>query len=95
MTLEDRIAGLNSLIEKIDNLGNEEKEDLYFKASNSNPWFTHDNINLALEGIKIFLNKDILSQWIQNYNLPEKTSRIGIVMAGNIPLVGFHDFLCV
>jgi len=35
-----------------------------------------------------------LQQWVAQYTLPEKIKRVGIVMAGNIPLVGFHDFLC-
>ena len=95
MTLEDRITGLSSLKQRIDGLDGEEKEDLYFRASNSNPWFTHDSIDLAFKGIRIFLDRDTLRTWTGIYQLPDKSLRVGIVMAGNIPLVGFHDLLCV
>ncbi|MEN8251038.1 MAG: acyl-CoA reductase [Bacteroidota bacterium] len=95
MTLDERIDGFSALKAKIEALDNDQKEDLYFKASNTNPWFTNDSIDMALEGIKVFLEKKILKNWTVNYDLPKNPSRIGIVMAGNIPLVGFHDFLCV
>src|SRR6202008_2366716 len=44
------------------------------------------------------LNKGNLEKWINSYNIPPVNScpkQVGIVMAGNIPLVGFHDLLCV
>ncbi|MGI8598298.1 MAG: acyl-CoA reductase, partial [Chitinophagaceae bacterium] len=44
-----------------------------------------------------FLNREVLIRFVNNYNLPPNnvfSKKIGIVMAGNIPLVGFHDFLC-
>jgi len=60
-----------------------------------NAWFTPFNIDLAAQGIaQSFLQKDKLEQWLGNYPMPAKSSKVGIVMAGNIPLVGFHDFLC-
>jgi hypothetical protein len=69
------------------------------KAERVNLWFTHEFIGLAVENIADnFLQKNKLEQWIQHYktNEDEATSKtIGIVMAGNIPLVGFHDMLCV
>jgi len=69
------------------------------KASINNPWFSIEFINLALENItKNFLQRDLLEAWIKQYNLEKElpvVKKIGIIMAGNIPLVGFHDFLCV
>ncbi len=68
-------------------------------AEQENQWFTQENIINALKGISLWLNKDILTKWLSSY--PEldfntaKPKTIGVVMAGNIPLVGFHDFLCV
>jgi hypothetical protein len=68
------------------------------KAGLHNPWFTPEFIDLASQNIALaFLQKDKLSAWAQQYNIPADNTRpenIGIVMAGNIPLVGFHDFLC-
>ncbi|HEX5152897.1 MAG TPA: acyl-CoA reductase [Parafilimonas sp.] len=69
------------------------------KANVNNPWFSIAFINLALENItKNFLQKDLLEAWVKKYDLQEESpfvKKIGIIMAGNIPLVGFHDFLCV
>ena len=67
------------------------------KASLLNPWFTADFIDIAAENIAIhFLEKQKLVDWTSGYKIePIVPKKIGIVMAGNIPLVGFHDLLCV
>ena len=69
------------------------------KASLENPWFTKEFIDISLNNIaNWFLKKDILQKWAIQYNLPEENNSVksvGVVMAGNIPLVGFHDFLSV
>ena len=67
-------------------------------AKNKNPWFSSEFIDLALKNIiQNYLQKDLLQAWINQYDLeePQQKKNVGIVMAGNIPLVGFHDFLCV
>ncbi len=64
-----------------------------------NAWFTPENIRKALAAIATeFLSKKKLEKWLEKYPIsdhlhPQKT--VGLVMAGNIPLVGFHDWLCV
>lgn len=64
-----------------------------------NTWFTIDNINQALQNIAIeFLNRDKLENWISGYGSKitiHDTKTIAIVAAGNIPMVAFHDILCV
>jgi len=63
-----------------------------------NPWFTKDNILQSIKAIGESLGEEKIIQWIKKYpNLQQKNKakRIGVVTAGNIPLVGFHDFLCV
>jgi hypothetical protein len=69
------------------------------KASLQNGWFIPEFVELAVENIaKNFLKKDQLNNWASHYQLPSKNASpkiIGIVMAGNIPLVGFHDLLSV
>lgn len=65
-------------------------------AQEQNGWFTNENIIYALESWSKSLNNKNIIQWIKNYNfnhVNEKT--VAIIMAGNIPLVGFHDFLAV
>lgn len=65
------------------------------RALNQNAWFTADSIQLAVHNIcQAFLQRDKLSSWLQLYTLPQHARTVGLVMAGNIPLVGFHDFLC-
>ncbi len=68
------------------------------RASNENGWFTPEYIDFAIDNIcNAFLQKEKLQAWVAAYNLPEENPNpktIGLVMAGNIPLVGFHDLLC-
>ena len=66
-------------------------------AGAANPWFVKENILLALGQWGEILTEENLREFLSNHSpktgLPQKT--VGIVMAGNVPLVGFHDFLCV
>jgi hypothetical protein len=67
------------------------------KAVNANGWFTPENIKIALHDWGQTLNHEALSKWIDPYNFttPKKPKRIALILAGNIPLVGFHDLICV
>jgi hypothetical protein len=69
------------------------------QAQAANGWFTPEFIDLALHGIATeFLQKDKLRAWAEKYRLTDEPAHprtVGLVMAGNIPLVGFHDFLCL
>jgi len=63
-----------------------------------NQWFTKENQYKALEAVaQEYLAKDKLEDWLSNYPAPtmEHPKKIGLILAGNIPLVGFHDFLTV
>jgi hypothetical protein len=68
-------------------------------ANYQNAWFIPTFIDLALQNIATqFLQKETLESFAQTYNIQEEitsSKKVGIVMAGNIPLVGFHDLLCV
>ena len=65
------------------------------RAKESNGWFTQDNILYAFESWSKLLTKNELDNWTLNYTLEDTTKNVAIIMAGNIPLVGFHDFLSV
>ncbi len=96
MDLGDRKAAFVALREKILGLNKSDIENLTVAANSRNAWFTSDNIKNALEGITHMLEEAKLSQWLGSYKLePEVPQLVGIVMAGNIPFVGFHDLLCV
>jgi hypothetical protein len=69
-------------------------------AEQKNPWFTQTFINQATQAIlDAFLNEALLTSWASRYPIPtdepKSPKNIGIVMAGNIPMVGFHDLLSV
>jgi hypothetical protein len=73
---------------------NSAKQEAYYK----NKWFTEEFINLSLQNIsESFLTRNKIESWVNHYHLDDniKSKTLGVVMAGNIPLVGFHDFLCV
>jgi hypothetical protein len=100
MNLQQRIDLLSRLGEYIQSDNNEwlqAKE----KASRENGWFIPEFIELSVRNIAMsFLKKEALIKWAAKYKLihlqaqHEKPKIVGIDMAGNIPLVGFHDMLC-
>lgn len=70
--------------------------DLAENSHRYNSWFTPENIFFALEQWGGVLQKKEIEEWLSHYNLPVKSPKtIGLVTAGNLPLVGFHDFMCV
>ena len=90
------------LLEKLRNYLLESSPSLDEAIDNAhyqNPWFTPEYIRLSIQNIaQQFLAPDTLSGIAEKYHIPEHTAnpkRVGLVMAGNIPLVGFHDFLCI
>ena len=67
------------------------------KAGNTNQWFTSEFTRHALHSIATaFLDETKCREWLQSYSISrEDPKKVGIIMAGNIPLVGFHDLFCV
>ena len=92
----------NSKIEKFDDY---EFNTLFFdafkmqieRAQEFNGWFTKDNVLKSFESWSEALSLENLTIWTSNYNFNENVEpkTVAIIMAGNIPLVGFHDFLSV
>jgi hypothetical protein len=97
MDLENRIS---ILVELGEFMASEEADWLEAKARafQHNAWFIPDFIDLSIRQIvQAFLKRDLLEKWAEFYQIPDRVTnpkKLGIVMAGNIPLVGFHDFLC-
>lgn len=69
-----------------------------FVAAEENPWFIPAFIDIAVNNIiQHFLAPDKLRNWAKQYAIidePTSPKTVGLVMAGNIPLVGFQDFVC-
>ena len=75
----------------------EQFNDIFDKAEQQNSWFTRANVTFAFKSWSEALSKNNVQQWLSQYQLPQTTSpkKILIIMAGNLPLVGLHDLLCV
>ena len=95
MNLKDRIEALSYLGEQIES-GSDWLSEPITIAYNENKWFTPENSWKALNAIRDqFLRTSILQSWSENYRVTDDGSpkKIGLVLAGNIPLVGFHDIM--
>ena len=97
MQLQDRIHALTQLGDRVKQSDVDLTRAVFAKAIIDNPWFTESGIEQALEGIvSEFLNGSRLTEWAEAYTIDNSSPKIvGLVLAGNIPLVGFHDVLCV
>lgn len=95
MRLEERINALSQLGVRLEKLSKEKFADWVWNAGNENRWFTEEAIEMAIQGIVKMLTNETLGTWVKPYFFNESNKRIGIVMAGNIPMVGFHDLLSV
>ena len=89
--LEDAFIALGEYLLKPD----DELEDIINNELHYNAWFTPANVGHAVKSIGLMLNADELNKWLSNYNFKNAGKKVGLILAGNIPLVGFHDVLCV
>ena len=101
MSVEQYIEGFKKLgqyLREID-AGSSEYTPLFEciqKAYDRNGWFTLENCLNALRAWGEVLQAGALQEWTNQYNLGANAPKnIGLILAGNIPLVGFHDILCV
>ena len=95
MDVNYRIEAFSQLGEKLQNQSTL-PSDIIFKAEQQNNWFTSENISLAINSLCQVLEAKALETWVNSYNLNGvKPKKIGTIMAGNIPLVGFADFLAI
>ena len=64
-------------------------------AKQQNSWFTDSSIQTAFNAWGNALNLDNLNAWLKAYDFDIEQKKVGVIMAGNIPLVGLHDALSV
>ncbi len=95
MDLPDRLSAFVRLGQALHQLTGPEVSAMAERALRENGWFTEDAVRLALEGIIEMLEPDRMRAWLTSYAAASGPKTIGVAMAGNIPLVGFHDMLCV
>lgn len=97
MTFNERVQAWQAFGQLIERMSTTELEQVARRAELANPWFTLGSVRKALEGIKAMLDPSVMTQWLSDYQIQDSTQSkvVGLVLAGNLPLVGFHDLLCV
>jgi len=70
-------------------------QDVLLKSKTENQWFTLENQKFALKNWADLLNEENITNWLKNYEVAKNPKRVGLVLAGNIPMVGFHDVISV
>lgn len=105
MNTENQVLGLIKLSDYIKAFlakkledHNEDDSDIELLLKRSeieNPWFTIDNQKFALQQWTDLLTEENIKNWLGNYSISKISKRVGLILAGNIPLVGFHDVISV
>ena len=96
----EAFAGLGNIISAyLENSADAEIIDLMdsaiHTAEQKNKWFTKEQVIFALSQWSNLLTTEKLQAWLNNYEFNTDAYKIGVIQAGNLPLVGFHDFLSV
>ncbi|KAA0126568.1 acyl-CoA reductase [Chryseobacterium sp. SN22] len=105
MNTENQVLGLTRLSEYIkDFLAKDQPtyneddagfESLLQRSQIENPWFTVENQRFALQQWCDLLTEENINNWLEEYQISKISKRVGLILAGNIPLVGFHDVVSV
>lgn len=97
MSLQERVAAFSELGRRIKTLDYVDLSELAARVENNNNWFTPEQTRFALESISSFLDEGGLWAWLRNYSIPDDSipKAVGLLLAGNVPAVGFHDMMCV
>ncbi|OBW41271.1 Acyl-CoA reductase (LuxC) [Chryseobacterium sp. MOF25P] len=105
MNIESRVLGLNKLSAYIKeflaknseyyNENDVEFQQVLKKSEIENPWFAADNQKYALKQWSELLTQENINEWLQHYSPSKTTKKVGLILAGNIPLVGLHDVISV
>jgi hypothetical protein len=72
-----------------------EFKQLMESGSNSNAWFTLEEVTRSVNSLHFMLNPQDIDTWFKDIKITDQPKKVGLILAGNIPLVGFHDVLCV
>jgi hypothetical protein len=105
MNIEKQVLGLIKLSDYIKsylaennedfNENDSEFESVVKKSEIENPWFTIENQKFALKQWSDLLTEENLKSWLSNYSPSKTRKKVGLILAGNIPLVGWHDVISV
>lgn len=88
---------LSTLGSRLSRFGTDERTNgVIEQAIADNSWFTREDILRAVDAIcREMLQREKIEEWLQRYTPTTEPKRVAVIMAGNIPLVGFFDLMCV
>ena len=105
MNTEKQISGLCKLGDYLSNFLSKKDENLddsgaklsglLRKSETENSWFTQESQRFALKQWASLLREENLKGWLSNYQTSKNSKKVGLILAGNIPMVGFHDVISV
>lgn len=105
MNIENKVLGLIRLSGYLKEFLSKKSEDyndndvdfelLLKKSEIENPWFTMENHKFALQQWADLLTEENIKDWLKEYTISKTSKRVGLILAGNIPLVGLHDVISV
>lgn len=96
MTFQQRVGAFAELGHFFEQSIESQDNPIFYKAYTHNPWFTPENIVHSVKAWAHTLTLPKLQEWLSDYIITYKEPKsVAVIMAGNIPLVGFHDLLCV
>jgi hypothetical protein len=96
LTSKQRIQAFFALSQQLKN-NDDTLQELIIQAKVQNPWFTTENIQSSIQATAKNLDDTLLQTWLSSYSTNfdgYRNKTVGLVLAGNIPMVGFHDILC-
>jgi len=105
MNIENQVLGLIRLSGYLKEFLSKKSQDyndkdldlelLLRKSEIENPWFTIENHKFALQQWADILTEESIKNWLKEYTTSKISKRVGLILAGNIPLVGLHDVISV
>lgn len=103
MNIKNQVLGLTRLSDYIKdflaknpadyNENDQDFELLLRKSEIENPWFTAGNQKFAFKQWADLLTEENINNWLKEYSISKISKKVGLIMAGNIPLVGLHDVI--
>jgi hypothetical protein len=103
MNIKNQVLGLTRLSDYIKdflaknpadyNENDQDFELLLRKSEIENPWFTAENQKFAFKQWADLLTEENINNWLKEYSISKISKKVGLIMAGNIPLVGLHDVI--
>jgi len=94
LTAEELIIAFHKLSDFL-NQPDEEFDRAIHSSLHHNAWFQPEEVKRSLTSLQEMLQPAVLEQWFEQISITSSAKVIGMILAGNIPMVGFHDILCV